>query len=391
MASSSIFPRFNKSVAAIVAVLFAAPNVRSAIEPTPGDRQALAEFREVMGGKIQLDNAKKIARVGNFCERIDVILPMLDDPAEMLQMAKPIVEFGLRKDVNNLEFLGEQASIQRHMKPIADALMQLLDSAEKITRRRADGVTNNGRKGKDSGAAEWEKLDGLARVAAYTRDTVVYFDCMAIEPHATINGKEGKAVRAAMALEAIKHLSEFDDPDSGLQPRIRDMIAKLYLAAGEPAKARQLLATVRSDPPLVRPAPSYTEVFDAKFFTVVADVQAEDLTAAIRDKQSLDAWETQTVPALLKKAGVADEAIAANLRALATSSAMLKWRVLRLKAKLAKDETARAAAVSEAAGVLIELRKSRPDLTATLDLYDPLKSKAESPPPGTIGAGTTGK
>lgn len=321
--------------------------------------RTLGAFNDLRGPAAdKIPYGEKVRRVRQVADGIDSILPTLRDPNDMMKMAAMLIQYGVNSDVNNIEYWGDDPVTRQNLLPLATAVVKLLGAASVAAQQQADalsakltGAVN------DPNADRWEKLDVAAHTAAYTKNMSVYFQELALPM------KE----RKALAEQAITYLSDFDNDSSGVQPRVRNMLAKLNMAAGAYKEARAIFATVYADNTEVKPPPNPFEQYEARYFTVVDDVLAQDLTAARGDKTSLDDWQTRIFPGLLQKMNVSAEAIAQTNKDVGAAAQMLQWRVDVLEGDLAKAPAAKAQADKAAETVLLALRQARPDLAARID------------------------
>ena len=162
-------------------------------------------------------------------------------------------------------------------------------------------------------ADKFDKLDALANTAQYTRNMSMYFDCIATSPKIFVDSKNPRValtpaeaaarkkddlvtLRKAMADETITALREFDTPDvnvppdpatknpgTNVQAKVRNMIAKLQMAAGDYKEAKASFFFVYSD--LAKgaaPTPLATEQYEARYFSVVCDILNGDLAGRSR-------------------------------------------------------------------------------------------------------------
>ncbi|HET6246822.1 MAG TPA: hypothetical protein VFE47_03910, partial [Tepidisphaeraceae bacterium] len=321
--------------------------------------KTVGALRELINPKLNIPYGEKVRRVRQIAKGIDTIIPTIRDPEQMMTVAAIVIEFGVSSDVNSLEYWGEDPVTQAQLKPMTTAVLKLLDGASKLAQAQADEMAPKLHGANDPNGARWQRLDDLAHTAAYNRDMSVYFDALATSPK--------DPARKTMAEAAITGLKEFDNADSGVQPRIKNMIGKLNMVSGNYAEAKKSFGAIIAVNKEIVPAPNPFEQYDARYFTVVSEIMAKDLAAAQADKAELDKWETGTFPALLK--GIMQPAaIAAQMKGVSAAGQMLQWRVHVLEGELAKANPAAKKKADDAAeAVLLKLRIDRPDLAARID------------------------
>lgn len=317
---------------------------------------ALRELRDA-GDKIPY--AEKVRRVKQAADGIDAVLPSLNDPGQMMSDAATLKEFGVDRPVNNIEYWGEDPVTQAQLKPVADAVVKLLDAASKVAKKQADAIVNQLNPNNQAIADRWDKLDQLTNTAAYSKNMSVYYQCLALS--------QKDPLRKKLADGAIKALADYDDATNGVQARVRNMIAKLNMAAGEYKEAKAAFASVSDENTKITPVPNPFEQYEARYFSVVSDLLEGNLVEAQKDDKALDAWQGKTLPGLLQAANLSPEAIAGNLKGIGAAERMLRWRIAVLEGDLAKTAAGKDKANAGAEAILLELRKDNPQLAGVID------------------------
>jgi hypothetical protein len=318
---------------------------------------ALGELRR-NGDKIPYQ--EKLRRVKEVADGVDAVLPSLKDPNEMRRTAGTLKEFGVDRDVNNIEYWGSDPVTQAHLKPLGDAMVKLLAAASSTAEQQATDLANKltGRPN-DPNADRWEKMDNLSHTAAYEKNMAVYSQCLGYDVK--------DPARKELADKAITALTDYDTADSTVQPRVRNMIAKLQMVSGQFDEARKSFQSVSDEKSTLVPAPNPIEQYEARYFTVVTDVVAQKLAEAKSDKAALDAWQTTELPKLLAAANLSPAAIAENKKGIESAGQMLEWRVDVLEGDLTKVPAEKKKADDAAEAVLAALRITRPDLAPIID------------------------
>ena len=325
------------------------------------DQQSIKTFgaiRELSNPKVSPGEKMRIVKA--VADGIDTVLPSLRDPAAMLNTAAALKESGVDHLVNNIEYWGEDPVTQSQLKPLADAVVKLIDTAATSARAQADELGGKLKGDKGPEAAKYEQMDAIANTAAYTKAMSVYAACLALPAK--------DPARKSMADADITTLADYDTEDSMVQPRVRNMIAKLYMSAGEFNEAKKAFLSVGGDKPTVKPDPNPLEQYDARYFTVVTDIISGDMASARADKASLDAWQTTKMPALLKGIkGFSEADIAATAGSVAAAGDMLEWRLHVLEGDTAKTPADKQKAEKAAEDVLLKLRQAHPELATMID------------------------
>jgi hypothetical protein len=361
-----------------------APATSTATNPVdPRAIRIVNSLREVQTNP-QLTAGQKLQAVREASENVDVLLAALNQPQEIIEIAGQITEVGVKPEVNRLEYWGEDALAQARLKPMSSAVIRLLDAAEKRAVVIGNELARHDLKNNPRLADEWEKTDSLANTAAYSKNMAVYADCLATGFDVFIDARTKKVLtpseigeakkqkepivnlRQSMARGAIENLKEFDNPDSGVQARIRNMSAKLSLASDKFRNAKDTFASVYAEKTLIFPRPTPFEQYDARYFAVVADVLSGDRNAAIQSKLALDAWQP-TLHLMLVKQGVPENSVKEIEKSADVAGEVLAWRIARLSGALLNNPAQKKAADEAAEAVLVKLRASAPELTPRIN------------------------
>ena len=181
-----------------------------------------------------------------------------------MQQANLLIRQRIERDVNVLEYWGENPTVQQSLRPVARHVIDLLTRAEELAQSRAETLGNQLTGPDDPRGNTWEQLTALANSAAYTRCMVMYALALALPA--------GSEERVDTAMQAIDYLKQFDNPTSGVQPTVRGRIAKLQMVRGALTLAQDTFATIIAPPPEMRPEPDWNQRFEARYFSALCDL-----------------------------------------------------------------------------------------------------------------------
>jgi tetratricopeptide (TPR) repeat protein len=327
--------------------------------------RTLAAAADLKNPNIKLTYGERLRRVKDTADDIDAVIATYKKPEDALMMANTLTENGVKRDVNTLEYWGENPLTQMRLKPIATSVVKLLDHAAKTAQAQADEMAGKLKGGNDPNGARWEALDNMSHGAAYSMNMSVYFAALATDAK--------DPARKTMADSAIKALTEFDNDGSGVQPRVKNMIAKLQMVSGDFKSAKKSFAAIIDPKGGILPAPNPIEQYEAHYFNAVSDVLAKDLPSAQADLAALETWEAESLPKLLADyklpdgKGIGKSDIDETLKGVAAANPMLKYRVLLLESDQAKSPADKKKAEDSAVAVLEKLEKDRPDLAQIIN------------------------
>ncbi|MGH7214948.1 MAG: hypothetical protein ACREIT_09310, partial [Tepidisphaeraceae bacterium] len=189
---------------------------------------------------------------------------------------------------------------------------------------------------------EYLRMEDFKTNALYTRHMVDYYLALATDK---ADPNRNKVIDAA-----IEFLKQYDTPDTQVQPLVRTRIGKMLVLKGDYEEAKKLLDSIGAAAEEIQPRPDVGQQFEARYFSVLADLAQQEWEAVDKGIKDLTEWS---------KANIKDE----NAHKGATAAiSMLQYRHASAQAKAATDDDAKAAAQKQAVGVLLVLVKERPEL-----------------------------
>ncbi len=309
--------------------------------------RTLHALSDLSDPNIKLTNNERQRKVKTIVAGINIALPNLHDPDSLLRYAGTLLEAGVVHDANTLEYWGDDVVLQAQLKPVVKTVVDLLDKTATEGTAQADALANKLQGINDPRTAQWEKLDNFAHSAKYKRDMIAYYLALATERASD----QGKAARTKVADDALAALADFDSPDSGVQPTVRLMSAKLNLVKGDYKTAKEKFDSIINDSAAaadkkMAPPADPSQQYEARYFRLVADLESGDLAAARSGVDALVAWQQANLP---KDKKVQD--------GLSAAAEMLRYRIAGTEAELAKAPDAKKKANDEAVAILNQLLK----------------------------------
>jgi hypothetical protein len=320
--------------------------------------RTLGALRELSDPRSKLTPHERQDRVARIVGGIEQALPAMNDPKVLMQQASVLIKSGVERDVNTLEYWGENTRTQASLQPIAEVVIKLLDKAAKAAEKQAEAIANQIKGLDDPRAAQAEEFMNLAASANYTRAMSAYYVALSMD--------KADPRRKDIAANAIDTLAEFDTPESEVQGIVRNRMAKLNMIAGNFAKAKTLFQSV-ADGKDVKPPPDMAMQYEARYFSAVCDVMARKPQEAAQSLEELLVWQKESLPK--------DER---TQKGAAAAAAMLQYRIDAMEATLATSDAAKKAANDKAVKVLLALVRERPELQGII--FEQLMGKLPEDP-----------
>ena len=294
---------------------------------------------------------ERVMLINQIAAGADKVVASIDDPRVLMEHSTTLVREGVQPEVNVMEYWGETAKARARLKPVIDAVMKMLGKAIETateTRTRAERELERDPNSKRAADA-WTKAEEVVNTAEYTRAMLRYNEAMAVPDNA-----KGLEKRRQIAEGAMKFLEAYDNAESGIQAAVRNRMAKLLLVQREYGPANDLFDTVITgtidDKQKIEPAPKPFDQYEARYFSVVAELMQGNLKEAEKGLAEVIAWQQEHV-----KGKGAEEQVAA-------AAEMLRYRILMERRKKLKDPAGKKKAEDDAMAVLMDLSEKQPHL-----------------------------
>jgi hypothetical protein len=312
------------------------------IHKTPEAEQkgikSMGALRDLSNPK--LSNGEKEKRVRQIVEGVHTTMGTLD-PEELFKDAALLMYYGTERDLNLLEYWGENPATEARLRPTAQAVYDMLGAASKGARAKASAIeplinTSN----QSTLGVQWDKLDKLSGRAEYNQMMMAYVLAMTLP----------KAAREKLVDKSVAYLTDIDNKDSEVMPQVHLMLGKLNLIAGKYDEAIKFLDAVASSDKSIEPAPELKDVYTGKYFGVVARLKAGKIPDATKGLADLEAWQKKSMPNDPE-----------TLKSTSAATELLRYRI---QSAVAKKATGEAKKTAEAAAdkILLDLSAKRPDL-----------------------------
>ena len=334
-----------------------------AVNKVPKSRQdavrTLVALRRLGDPSAKLTAAQRQKLLGDIVRGIEDALASMRDPRLMMRQAADLIAAGVERDVNTLEYWGENPRTQAQLRPVVQTVVKLLNRCAEVANAQADEAANRIKSPDDKPAIQrYEQLEQLARDAEYTRHMADYYLVLATD--------RADRQRNQIAGKAIEYLKQFDAPDQPIRARVRNRIGKLAMASGDFDTARATFDAVINGAPTDYPsgaAPDAGLQYEARYFRAVTDLLAYKPDDAMRGLESLEAWQAANLPNPAAAANADAKARAQSAQeGAAAAAAMLRYRILSQQAEGARDPAQRKQLADQATAALLQLLRQQPGL-----------------------------
>ena len=318
-------------------------------------RRSLVSLSRLADPKAKLTSSERQQLVNEIVRGIEPALASLDDPQLLMRQAFVLITAGVERDVNTLEYWGENPRTQAQLRPVVETVVKMLERSEQLARKRAEDLAAKINSPSSPLVAKYEEMDRLAATAEYTKHMAYYYVALALD--------QSSARRRQVADQAFEYLHQFDVDENPDRNLVRTRMAKLKMARGDYNAAREAFDLVTDSP--TAETKNLAIQYEARYFAAVTELLAKNVNTAKAHLAELVKWQQRNLPQQDQAARQGAEAAAA----------MLEYRIKSLEADQARDPATKKAANDAAVAVLMNLIQQRPDLRGVI--YEQLLPKME--------------
>jgi hypothetical protein len=323
---------------------------------------ALIAIGQLSDPNSKLTPAAKRTLVNEAVAGIQQALPSLKDPKALMKASTVLINEAVEKDVNTLEYWGDNPKTQSQLRPVVQAVIKMLDKANVVGTALANDAANQIKSPDDKVAMErYEQFNNLALTAEYTKNLVNYDLVLSIDA--------ADPQRKSIAKDTTNYLKQFDDPTQPVRALVDVRMGKLFMVSGDFDNAHKYFALVTTaDPKQFPTKPEIAQQYEARYFNAVADLLAQQPDEAQRALDDLTAWQGANLPQ-----------DAASKKGADAASAMLKYRIESLRADQASEPDIKKKFNDDSVATLEQLLKDQPGLQGII--FEQLMSKLPADAP----------
>ena len=289
------------------------------------------------------------AEIDNIVKGIKGLLPGITDAPTLMRYASALITNGTSRQISILDIWGDNPKMQATLNPIAETVDQILERACVEYKKKSDALMASITSGNDPKIRLWEAADQSTKMAEYTRARASYGLALSYDRAAV-------DVRKKICDRAILALTQFDEEGSNVRVPVQLEIAKLHMAKGGKdgyTKSKEyfkLVIDAKPDDPK-NPKQHVYEQYQARYFTLVADLLNGKADAAAAELDKLKAWQRDNLGS--------DKATVSQLE---VAFSMLEFRIATARAELAKGPKEKDKLNNDATAILMDLVGKRPEL-----------------------------
>lgn len=326
------------------------------LKRTPASEQAgirsLHALHELADPNAKLTNNQRAHLIQLAVQGIQSRLQLITDPDLLFTYYATLRQYGITEDANILEYWGDDPVIQARLKPVAQTVMALLDRASSAAQAASDELGQHLKGPNDPNADKCQTLANEAQTCIYQKNMCVYFLALATDASTA----QGRKDRIKLCDDALNYLKDVDSNDSGaampIRIDVRLTMGKLNLLKRDFSAARALFARVIKEPPQIDPklgpSPSPSDIYEAKYFTLVADLEDHQTDAAQSGLHDLVVWQKANLPADKQSS-------------LDAAADMLRYRIFNAEVASASSPEDKQKADDKAMAVLDKLKTDHPE------------------------------
>src|SRR5687768_5049393 len=101
---------------------------------------AVSSLKQLNDSKLTRKQQQEL--IHNVAIGIDKVLSTMNDPSELMRLNAALVVNGTSRQVNVLEYFGENPKVQSQLRPVAEAIDRVYEKAIATAQKKADDVAN---------------------------------------------------------------------------------------------------------------------------------------------------------------------------------------------------------------------------------------------------------
>ncbi|HEY7116829.1 MAG TPA: hypothetical protein VH475_09595, partial [Tepidisphaeraceae bacterium] len=319
------------------------------------DKQAavksIAAWRELANPS--LPAARRKALLSDGIKGIKAFVDSTHDTEALMNRAGMLIEYGMKGQVNQIEYFGESPARQSELNESAEAVMKLLDKTIEECEAQETQVLAGQTRPQPQIMARWQALDDRLQTARWTKAFSSYGLALSLDA--------ADPRRKEIADAAITFLKDFEDPQYQREAVVKIQMGKLNLVKGDTAAAIAKFAEALKVKGIDKAAQ-----YEALYGTALAQLLAKKPDEATRAFADLQQW-------------VAANLQGEDLKFVSASIGLLDYRINELQADLAKDPAQKQKFASAGEAALNKLMKENPRLEPVIKkmLLDKLPADAD--------------
>jgi hypothetical protein len=293
----------------------------------PADRQAtirsIAAWREMNNPNLPAARRRQLLQDG--IKGIRAFVQSTKDTELLMMRAGQLIEFGMKGQINQIEYFGESPKAQAELNEAAEAVMKLLDRTIEECEAQAAAAVAGQTRPNPQVMAKWQALDDRMNTAKYTKAFSSYGLALSLDA--------ADPRRKEVAEAALTYLKEFEDPQYGVAAAVKLQMGRLNIAKGDAAAAVAKFNEASKAPGLDK-----SGQYEALLVITLANLTAKKADAAAAALGEVRQW------VMVNMQGEDAKFAAASL-------GLIDYRINELRASLAKnaDEKRRFAEAGDAA------------------------------------------
>jgi hypothetical protein len=304
----------------------------------PADKQAgvksVAAWRELANPKISVARRKQLLQDG--VRGIKTFLESTRDTETLMTRAAQLIEYGMKNEINQIEYFGETPVRQSELNGPAEAVVQILDKTIAECEAQESQVFAGQTRQTPALLQKWQALEDRAQAAKWTKAFSSYGLALSLDP--------ANPRRKEVADAALVYLKDFEDPQFQREVPVKLQEGKLLMVKGDTAGAVARFAEAQKVQGIDKQAQ-----YESLFYTTLAQLLGKQADAAVKSFGALEQWIGQNLQ------GDEQKFVAAGV-------GLLDYRINELRSEVANSPEEKQKFAQAAEASLSRLMKENPRL-----------------------------
>ena len=296
--------------------------------------KSIVAWREM--GNPNLPAARRRQLIAAGIKGINNFLNAQRDTEALMTRAGQLIEYGMKGQINQIEYFGDSPSRQAELNESAEAVVKMLDKTVDECEAQENQLLAGQIRPNPALLAKWQTLDDRLQTARWTKAFSSYALALSLDP--------ADARRKEIADAALTFLLEYEKPEYQREVSVKTQMGKLLMVKGDiPAALAKLGEAL-----MVKGIDKQGQ-YEAMFFTTLANLLGKKEDESVQSLAGLQKW-------------IGENLEASDQKAVSAGVGLLDYRINELRSDLAKDAPAKKQFAEAGEAALSKLMKENPRL-----------------------------
>ena len=253
--------------------------------------RAMMSIRMLLSSGQKLPAAQRQQIVQSIVDGADAIVPVLNDPNQLMQLATALITSAMERNANTIEYWGESPRSQAQLRPVAELVAKVLDLCSVRAKEKGEKLVE--KFGNNPSPEQLKEYTALDKSGEY--GTLHAFDGRPI----TVRCLYRPGIRSGhrLSMRRWRGLPSLIPPIARSSRLCGCVSASCRWSRVTTRRAKKVLLSVATNPQKqIEPAPDVLQQYEARYFMAVCDLLSRNADATAAAIAELSTWEDANLP-----------------------------------------------------------------------------------------------